>query len=1157
MNLPAWRRLAFCTLLFVASNATTHGQAPVIVTSPVPQTVTLGDTATLSVSASGATPLSYRWLLDNRVLTNWPGVSGANTATVTLSPVDGWMAGSYKVAVLNAQGSATSAPVVLTVSHAVPLAPALDTDGTSLLWSTGGSVPWSGQDLIAHDGVDAARVSNLPDFGLSILQTTVQGPGTLGFWWKISSEPSADPLLFYLNGIEQARISGEVDWQENVYTLPAGPQTLQWRYIKNGSGTGGQDLAWLDQVRFIPDSPVCSFALSPTSSSHPATVSTGSVNVATADGCFWSVLNSNSWIRVLSATNGTGSTNLLYRVLGNTNSASRSGNVRIGDQNLFVTQAGNGATNSCVFTLSPTSRTHPITLSTGSVEVAASGSNCLWTVWNTNTWIQILEGTNGGVGNGVMVYQVLPNLDRPSRIGLIRIDGRNFVVNQEGTNSSCTFTLSPTSREHPAILSTGEVNVATTSGCSWSTENTNVWIQILSGTNGSGSGSMVYRVLANATAFARTGILRIGSQSFRVTQLGTIATNTCTFTLSPPSRSHPAQMSTGLVEVTTTTNCLWTVANTNTWIQILQGTNGSGRGVVVYRVLPNPLSFTRTGVVRIDGQLFIVTQEGADAPCSLTISPPSRNHPPSPSTGEVSVATSDGCLWTVSNTNFWIQILHGSNSTGSDVVLYRVAANFGSSTRTGLINIGNQSFLVTQSARETNACFVTLAPVTQTHPANLSTGQVEVLTGTNCLWSVVNTNPWIQIVQGTNGGIGNGLVTYRVSPNPLLSTRSGIVRIGGQNFIVNQEGAIASCTFTLSPTARNHPFGSSTGEISVATSDACLWAAVTTNSWIQIISGTNGTGPGRVIYRILRNPGSLSRIGALRVAGQIFLVTQEGVSTEITPLLLPPVVVSNVGHRFVPSFQAGAGALVVDSLIHMDPAETGGGQLPTVSVNWDLHTQFSITVAAPPRHRFEIRLPADRVGRFGGFLWWESTQGGFSPPGTVEVTFSGLEGRAPEFVDAVSVLSDTHGFFGLVDLDSSAISGRLAFTSMTLKATVKPQVGGNGTEIYAPHPASTLEISYPTTAGTDPGRFISIVPFSRPPRIALIESSLRDGANLFVEGEPGRMHVIECSDDLRQWTPIATNVMPALACATCPALLLNDRSGTNLTCRFYRVLELP
>ena len=33
----------------------------------------------------------------------------------------------------------------------------------------------------------------------------------MSFWWKVSSETNRDSLRFFVNGVEQANISGEVD----------------------------------------------------------------------------------------------------------------------------------------------------------------------------------------------------------------------------------------------------------------------------------------------------------------------------------------------------------------------------------------------------------------------------------------------------------------------------------------------------------------------------------------------------------------------------------------------------------------------------------------------------------------------------------------------------------------------------------------------------------------------------------------------------------------------------------------------------------------------------------------------------------------------------------------------------------------------------------
>src|SRR5207302_629907 len=100
-------------------------------------------------------------------------------------------------------------------SPVLELAEALDT--TNLVWTTNGASPWIGQSLVTHDGVDAARSGAIGDSQTTSFQTTVNGPGTLSFWWKVSSETNNDRLLFYIGSSEQGRITGEVDWQLRVF----------------------------------------------------------------------------------------------------------------------------------------------------------------------------------------------------------------------------------------------------------------------------------------------------------------------------------------------------------------------------------------------------------------------------------------------------------------------------------------------------------------------------------------------------------------------------------------------------------------------------------------------------------------------------------------------------------------------------------------------------------------------------------------------------------------------------------------------------------------------------------------------------------------------------------------------------------------------------
>jgi hypothetical protein len=100
------------------------GSDPDISTAPTAQIVSVGSKATFSVVGTGNTALSYQWKAGTN---NASGsrVSGANTATLTISNCVTTDAGSYSVVITDANGSIQSVPVTLTVLTTAAAANAL------------------------------------------------------------------------------------------------------------------------------------------------------------------------------------------------------------------------------------------------------------------------------------------------------------------------------------------------------------------------------------------------------------------------------------------------------------------------------------------------------------------------------------------------------------------------------------------------------------------------------------------------------------------------------------------------------------------------------------------------------------------------------------------------------------------------------------------------------------------------------------------------------------------------------------------------------------------------------------------------------------------------------------------------------------------------
>ena len=144
--------------------------------------------------------------------------------------------------------------VVVATSTPAPVDPADlagGLDGPGLTWATGGAASWINQNRVTHDRVDAAQSGRIGPRSTSFIETTVTGPGTLRFWWKVSSEPN-DRLRVLVDGRERARISGESAWLRPSIRIAAGTHTIRWVYSKNASVNGGRDRGWVDQVQFVP-----------------------------------------------------------------------------------------------------------------------------------------------------------------------------------------------------------------------------------------------------------------------------------------------------------------------------------------------------------------------------------------------------------------------------------------------------------------------------------------------------------------------------------------------------------------------------------------------------------------------------------------------------------------------------------------------------------------------------------------------------------------------------------------------------------------------------------------------------------------------------------------------------------------------------------------
>jgi C1A family cysteine protease len=95
---------------------------------------------------------------------------------------------------------------------------------------------------------DALQSGDIGPSSQSSFKALVQGPSTLLFDWKVSSEASHDILALYVDGSQVLAISGSTNWSTESHTLTEGAHVLEWRYSKDASVSSNEDCGWLDHI---------------------------------------------------------------------------------------------------------------------------------------------------------------------------------------------------------------------------------------------------------------------------------------------------------------------------------------------------------------------------------------------------------------------------------------------------------------------------------------------------------------------------------------------------------------------------------------------------------------------------------------------------------------------------------------------------------------------------------------------------------------------------------------------------------------------------------------------------------------------------------------------------------------------------------------------
>ncbi|MBN8527045.1 MAG: immunoglobulin domain-containing protein, partial [Planctomycetes bacterium] len=209
--------------------------APAITAQPASQTLSVGQSASFTVVASGTAPLTYQWTRNGAVV-------GGNSATLTIADAQVADMGSYTCTVTNSAGSATSNVALLTVNTAAigldPLIPAaaVISDGNGSWGGTANTADKAFDSSTAtfYDPSIAAAWTGI-DAGSAATVTAIR-------WWARAGWSAR-----MLGGVFEGAASASGPWtalasvsaaSDSAWTTATVSAAAPWRYLRYRCASG-------------------------------------------------------------------------------------------------------------------------------------------------------------------------------------------------------------------------------------------------------------------------------------------------------------------------------------------------------------------------------------------------------------------------------------------------------------------------------------------------------------------------------------------------------------------------------------------------------------------------------------------------------------------------------------------------------------------------------------------------------------------------------------------------------------------------------------------------------------------------------------------------------------------------------------------------------
>jgi hypothetical protein len=299
-----------------------------------------------------------------------------------------------------------------------------------------------------------------------------------------------------------------------------------WVSVGSGAGTGSGTVAVSVTANANPEArsgtltiagqPVavtqagteaCTIAISPASAAFSKDAATATLTVTAGASCAWTAVSTVEWLTVASPADGRGSGSVSYNVARNTDTAGRTGAIRVGDATLAVTQAGDSG--SCEYQVAPVVINACMSVPYDLTAMVATQAACGWTAASDTSWVT-MSGVASRVGPGEVRLRIADNYDAP-REGMLKLRwdtptaGQNVRVLQAG----CRYAVSTNGLTVPADGGMFDFEVYQQSdplecggplqnGCVWTAAADAAWITITTSMPRAGDDRVSFNVSSNA-----------------------------------------------------------------------------------------------------------------------------------------------------------------------------------------------------------------------------------------------------------------------------------------------------------------------------------------------------------------------------------------------------------------------------------------------------------------------------------------------------------------------------------------------------------------------------------------------------------------------------------------------------------------------------------